>query len=374
MSKSRGMPPHLQRWFDKKTRRTYLFFRKRGHKRAPLPQPIGSEEFWIAYKAALKGKTEIGSDLRSKAGSVSAALAAYYTSQQWGELSKGTRDMRRPILERFRKEYGDWPLRQMTENFITAYLELLKPHAARNHLKGLRGFLRHAKHDVTRNLKPPKAKSNKHPSWSPEAIALYEVHHAIGTKPRLCFALAKCTGAGRTELTRVGPQHIGVTAIGEDQIILPARQKTGVDATIPLHPELKAIIEATPLTGFATFLVTKTGKPYSPNDLSDQFREWCDDAGVPKELSLHGLRHTLGDRLAENEATPHEIASVLAHKSIKSALHYTQGADRKRMARKGMSRIIGSTKQDHPGNAPVSNHHPVLTLGDAKPLKDQASG
>lgn len=218
------------------------------------------------------------------------------------------------------------------------------------------------------------AKSNKHPSWPPEAIELYEAKHAVGTKARLCFALAKCTGAGRTELTRVGPHHVSVTAIGEDQIALPARQKTGVDAIIPLDPELKAIIEATPITGFSTFLVTKPGKSYSPNDLSDQFREWCDDAEVPKELTLHGLRHTMGDRLAENEATPHEIASVLAHKSIKSALHYTQGADRKRMARKGMSRIIGSTKQDHPGNPDVSNHDPVLTLGEAKPLNEQAKG
>ena len=152
------------------------------------------------------------------------------------------------------------------------------------------------------------------------------------------------------------------------------RQKTGVAATIPVQAELSAIIDATPVTGFSTFLVTKTGKPYSPNDLSDQFREWCDAATVPGELSLHGLRHTLGDTLAENEATPNEIASVPAHKSVKSSLHYTQGADRKRMARKAMSRIVGGTKQDHPDNPDVSNHDPGLTLAEAKPLKDQARG
>jgi hypothetical protein len=39
-----------------------------------------------------------------------------------------------------------------------------------------------------------------------------------------------------------------------------------------------------------TFLVTKTGKPYSAGDFSDQFRKWCDEAGLPKRCTIHGLR------------------------------------------------------------------------------------
>ena len=85
MRNARGLP-YLQRWFDKKTRRTYLFFRKRGCKTVPLPQPIGSDQFWIAYKAALADKIEPGAEQRSLAGSVSAATAAYFSSHQWNEL------------------------------------------------------------------------------------------------------------------------------------------------------------------------------------------------------------------------------------------------------------------------------------------------
>jgi integrase len=361
----------LKRWYDKRTGKTYLQFRKRGHKTVPLPQPIGSDEFWTAYRAALAAAPDIGADLRSVAGSVSAAIAAYYASHDWTSdaLSDGTRGMRRPILEKFRQNYGQWPLRQLNENFVTAYLESLKPHAARNHLKALRAFLKHAKHDVTRNIKAPKAKSSKHPSWPADVIAQYEAHHPIGSKARLCMALARFTGAGRTELTRIGPQHVRVEIDPQqalptlmDVIDIPARQKTGVAATLPLHPELKAIIAATPLTGFATLLVTKTGKPYSPSDLSDQFRKWCDDAKVPPQYSLHGLRHTMGDTLAENEATLNEIASVLAHASPRSAMHYTQGADRKKMARKAMARIISGTKQQRSSNEGVSEENPPQTL------------
>ena len=358
--------PYLKRYYDKRLGRTCVQFRKRGSKQVFLPQPIGSDAFWNAYKAALKGSTaDIGADLRSIAGSVSAAIAAYYTSRQWNDdLGDGTRAMRRAILERFRERYGTWPLRQLTENFITAYLETLKPHAARNHLKALRGLLQHAKHDVTRFIKAPKATSTKHPSWPPEVTAQYEAHHGIGTKARLTEAIARYVGAGLNEVARLGPQHIAKDG-GDEIIITILRKKTGKKIGVPqivtVHPALRKIIDATTPIGLTTFLITKTGKPYAPNDLSEQFREWCDEAGIPPQYSLHGLRHAMGDNLAENDATPNEVAAVLGHASVRSALHYTQGADRKKLAREAMARVIKSTNQGHPANPDVSEDDPIQT-------------
>jgi hypothetical protein len=155
---SRVRIDYVQRWHDKKTGRTYIRFRRKGSKSVPLPGPIGSAEFWRAYEKALGAKLEVGEALRSAPGSVSAAVAAYYVSHKWGELAEGTQVMRRAILERFRETYGQFPLQQLNENFLTAYLEKLKPHAARNHLKALRGLLQHARHDVTKGIKAPKAR------------------------------------------------------------------------------------------------------------------------------------------------------------------------------------------------------------------------
>jgi site-specific recombinase XerD len=354
--RTRALPSHLKRWYDKRTGKTYLQFRKRGHPLVALPQPIGSDAFWQAYKAALADKVEIGAELRSTAGSVSAAIAAYYASHQWAELSDGTKAMRRPLYERFRERYGTWPLRQITANFIDAYLNTLKPHAARSHFKALRALLRHAKHDVTNGIKAPKAKSTKHASWPVEIMAQYEVRHPVGTKARLAYAIARYTGLGRTEIAKLGPQHI---VNGE---IVITRQKTGVPATIPVHPELQKIIEATPLIGLTTLLITKSGKPYAPNDLSDQFRQWCDEAALPPQYTLHGLRHAMGDTLADNDATPHEIASFLGQKDVRSALHYTQEANRKKLARKAMAKLLAGTKSDRTGNVCVSEENPPQTL------------
>jgi integrase len=341
--KTRPLPPHLKRYRSHGT--TYTYFRKPGHKTVRLPEPIGGEAFWQAYKVALDAKLEIGA-ARNPPGSISAMLAAYYGSQAWAVLSEGTQGMRRAILEGFRNRYGPWPLRQITANFFDAYLANLKPHAARNHLKALRGFLKYAKRDVTTGITLPKVRSEKHPSWPAEVMAAYEARHPIGSKARLAFALARYTGQGRSEVAQMGRIVDGAIVI--------KRQKTKVEATIPVLPQLKAIIEATPLIGLQTFLTTKSGKPYRPVDLSDDFRQWCNQAGIDRKYTIHGLRHAMGDALAELGCTPHEIAAVLAHASAKMALHYTQGADRKRMARTAMDRLA----HEHETRTALSKNNP----------------
>jgi integrase len=357
--------PYLKIYFDQRDGKRYVQFRKRGHKQVVLPQPIGSAEFHAAYNAALKGKLAIG-EAQTIAGSVSAAIAAYYGSQLWTGSSPGTQAMRRAILERFRERYGTWPLKQITGNFVEAYLDSLKPHAARNHLKALRGLLKHAKHDVTRGIALPKAKSTKHESWPDTVCAQYRATHPIGSKPRLAFELAYHTGAARSELCRLGPEHVV-----RDQIII-GRQKTGVVAVIDMEPELRAVIDATPLTGLKTYLISKSGKAYRPNDLSDEFRHWCDQAGIDPKYSLHGLRHRRGDTMAEALCTPNEIAGGLGHASAKTALYYTQGADRARLARSTAAKLADSSTD---WQQAVSGKNPSQTLSQAaakpKNLTDQ---
>jgi hypothetical protein len=107
MSKSTRIPPHLQDYFDKRDGRRYLYFRKPGHNRMRLSLPIGSEQFWAAYKAALGNKINVGA-AGTIAGSISAATVAYYAASAWNDdLSPGTRVLRRPILEHFRQPVPD---------------------------------------------------------------------------------------------------------------------------------------------------------------------------------------------------------------------------------------------------------------------------
>jgi integrase/recombinase XerD len=104
-----------------------------------------------------------------------------------------------------------------------------------------------------------------------------------------------------------------------------------------MHPDLQAIIAATPI-GHLTLLTTKSGKSYGANDFSEQFRSWCDAAGLPKHCVFHGLRKAALTRLADAGCTAHEIAAISGHASLKEVERYTRAADQARMARNAMAK------------------------------------
>jgi hypothetical protein len=98
---------YVQAWVDREGR-AHHYFRRRGFPRVRLPGLPGSADFMAAYQAALAGpRTAIGAS-RTKPGSVSAVVAAYFDSQQFFvSKSAGMQRIRRGILERFRAAYGD---------------------------------------------------------------------------------------------------------------------------------------------------------------------------------------------------------------------------------------------------------------------------
>src|SRR5262249_18750165 len=119
------------------------YFRKRGSARIPLPGIVGSAEFMQAYAEALAAApVPIGTSKRSKPGSVSTAIAAFYDSQAFRSLTGGTPAKRRAILERFREEYGDRRLASLPKEFIVALLDSMSPHTAINWLTCFRHFIR----------------------------------------------------------------------------------------------------------------------------------------------------------------------------------------------------------------------------------------
>ena len=192
--------------------------------------------------------------------------------------------------------------RRPTQEYIERRLSKLPPHAARNWLKAIRHFLafckgeRLIKYDVSAGIKAKVPQSDGFHTWSEDEIARYEAHYPVGSKARLALAIGLYTALRRGDAVRLGRQHIrdGVMSIRLD--------KTRVQVTLPVLPELQRTIEASPV-GELTLLVTKTGKSYGANDFSAQFRKWCDDAGMPPECSFHGLRKAACTRLADARCT-----------------------------------------------------------------------
>ncbi|HUC46593.1 MAG TPA: tyrosine-type recombinase/integrase, partial [Hyphomicrobiaceae bacterium] len=282
----RKLPKYVQAWVDREDR-AHHYFRRRGFPRVRLPGLPWSPSFMAEYEKAISGaRTAIGAG-RVKPGSVAAVVAEYFDSQLFfTSKSAGTQRMRRGILERFRlPPNGDRPFALLPPEWIEATLDSKPPHAARSWLVTLRSLCKFAlkrgylRTDPTANIKQRTVKSDGFHTWNEDEIAQFEAHHPIGSKPRLAFALLLYTAQRRSDVIKMGRQHIrdGVLTLRPEK----TETSTGVTLAIPVHPHLQTVLDATP-SEHLTFLVTATGKPYGPNHFSETFREWCDAAGLPK--------------------------------------------------------------------------------------------
>jgi integrase len=274
------------------------YVRLPGRKRVPLPGAPGTEEFMAAYQAAIYNAPgiQIGAG-RVEAGSVNAAILAYYGHSSFLALAPQTQKMRRAILERFRAEHGEKRIARMQREHVNKILGAKKGFAARNWLKTLRGLMKFAvtaglrADDPTANMDLPKVRAGTIHTWTEEEIATFEARHAIGTRSRLAMALLLYTAVRRGDVVGLGPQHV------RDGLLTYRQRKTGRVLEIPVHPELMAILAQSP-NGHLTFLTTAGGAPFSAPGFGNLFRLWCNEAGLP-HCSAHGLRKAQARRLAE---------------------------------------------------------------------------
>ena len=336
------LPKLVQAYVDKRDGRAYYYLRRRGFPKVRLPGLPWSPSFMAAYEAAMSGpRTAIGAG-RVKPGSVAAVVAEYLDSQTFfTSKSAGTQRMRRGILERFRAAYGERPFALLPAEWIEALLDSKPPHAARSWLATLRSLCqfalkpprRYLRSDPTANIKLRAIKGDGFHTVTEDEVAKFEAHYPIGTKPRLAFALLLYTAQRRSDVVRMGRQHI------RDGVLTVKQQKTGITLAIPVHPHLQAVLDATP-GEHLTFLVTATGKPYGGNAFTEQFRNWCDAAGLPQRCKPHGLRKAACRRLAEAGCSANEIMAISGHATMKELVRYTKAADQARLARNAMTKAV----------------------------------
>lgn len=153
------------------------------------------------------------------------------------------------------------------------------------------------------------------------------------------------TAARRGDAAKLGPDNVTDGTITFKQEKIRGGDKATV--TIPLHPDFIAALDAMPTTkvvrlGAAkTFITTSFGQAFkTPAGFGNWFRQCCDEAGLPKGISAHGLRKATARRLAEMGCTTHQIAAVTGHASLSEVERYTEAANRKRLAQEGMKRLI----------------------------------
>ena len=312
--------------------REYIYFR-RGDVRIRLPGPLGSKAFNAAYAAALEQKPQPIGAGKTLPGSMGALAAAWYASQAFTRLTEGSQRTYRAHLESFLADYKDDAVADVQARHLLTILDKKgrKTPAAANALRNvLRQLLQFAFERGWRNDNPMRdvrrVKYAKKPirTWSEDDIAQFEARWPSGTRARLALYLMLFTGQRRSDVIRMGPQHV------RGNTIMVKQQKTGTLLALPLHHALRAEL---PQAKHLAFLMTELGAPFaSPTAFYNWFVDCAAKAELPKGLSPHGLRKATVVRLLEAGATPHQVMSITGHKSLAEVERYAAEVNQRRLA------------------------------------------
>lgn len=329
----RKPPKYVQAFTDNRGKSRW-YFRRPGFRRTPLPGLPWSPVFMAAYEEAMAGEIKQAQRKdRMSPGSLHALVKLYYASADFTTLRPSTRRTYTGIIEGMCERCGDLPVRRIERKHIQVMIakRAETPAAANNELRIWRLLMRCAleadwiKIDPTIGVRKVRHVSEGFRTWTEEDIAQFEAAYPIGTRARLALALLLYTAARRSDVVHFGPQHI------KNGRIIFRQQKTGGEVDIPIHPELRAILDATP-SGHLTFVVTREGSPFTPEGFTNWFHDMVVKAGLPTGCSPHGLRKAASRRLAEASATGHQIMSVTGHRSLKEVNRYTEAANRAHLA------------------------------------------
>lgn len=149
---------------------------------------------------------------------------------------------------------------------------------------------------------------------------------------RRAYAIALYTGQRRADQVAMTRAH---RIEGTLQVL---QQKTGESLQIREHPELTAEL-ARGNQDHMSLLTTSRGKAFDPIYYGAWFAEAIDDAGLPEDCVLHGLRKCAARHLAESGCTEDEIKSVTGHTTTRMVEHYIKSANKKQLATSAMRKL-----------------------------------
>lgn len=329
------------------------YYRRPGWKAngRPLPGATGPDEdftpeFLAAYSQAVAdGPLEAVAPQDPvsipKPGTLSALRAEYLASAEFRSLKPSTQREYRYAIEAICRApnnktgtRGDGPVDRIERRHILRWRDALgdKPGAANKELRVLKLLMSFAVDRDYRKDNPAskikELKAGRWRSWTDAELVAFEGRWPLGTLERTGYALAYYTGARREDVTRLRWEDIA----GKEIVFRTG--KTGVQLHIPMHAELCRALAAVQRTPGA-ILKGKTGKPLSPVYFGHLMAAAIDEAGLPDDCVLHGLRKATARTTAELGG---DVASLTGHLTPSMVAEYTRDADQKRLARRTIAK------------------------------------
>ncbi|MBV2144190.1 tyrosine-type recombinase/integrase [Falsochrobactrum sp. TDYN1] len=343
-----------------------FYFRMGKGKRVRLPSP-NDASFKEAYRAALTGEPVAAP--RVPTGTLQWLWDKYTNeSAKWAGYSDATKKQQRLIMEKVLAKNGNKALTSFTQDVIQEAVDRRHetPAMAGNFLKVMRGLfgwakkMRYVQVDPSLDIDMPEYKTTGFPAWTVDDVIAYRGKHPIGTAERLAMELMLLAGLRRSDVVRVGRQHINGLILAMDTA------KTGTRISVELSDDLLSMIDATPRKGLH-LIESSQGKPFVEGSFGNWFHDSCVKAGVKK--SAHGLRKLSATLAAEGGAATHQLLAQYGWTNISTAEIYTRGIDRKRLGIEA-SRIVADQIENriapHPNTGEgIIAKKPIKSMGES---------
>ena len=275
-------------------------------------------------------------------GSFGALVRDYLDSAAFKQRAKGTQRIYRRIIEQLSREHGHKALHLLKRRHVRKMCDARAetPGAANNVLRMLKIVLNFAveeEFELNPAARIKELKGGEYRSWTDDELALFEKRWAPGTMQRRAFAIALYTGQRKSDQVAMTRGH------RKNGYIRVVQQKTGEVLEIFEHPELTAELERGD-QNHASLLTQSRGKAFEPIYYGAWFAEAIDDAGLPDDTVLHGLRKWAAGHLAEAGCSEGEIMSITGHRTSSMVAHYTKDASKKRQATAAIIKLRGRAK------------------------------
>lgn len=362
----RTRPLHLHRCKTRHGRFVwYVRSSQPPRKKVRIHAEYGTPEFEAEYQAALAGKAPESKKARAKSGSLRWLYERYRETSAWLDLAPATRRQRENFFSHILAASGGEPFAAITRSDIEGGMTRRRetPSQVRNFLDTMRGMFEWAtgaqiaNFDPTAGVKyPTRKKTEGFKAWTMEDVAKYEAKWAEGTRQRVWLHVLLYTGVRRGDAVALGKQHVrdGVLIF----ITEKGRDRRRIEVPRPIDPELAATLETGPCADLA-FICGERGEPLTKESFGNVFKQACVDAGIP-DKSAHGLRKLSASIWAERGATVNELMALFGWLSPQMAAHYTEKADRKRLAMSAASRPRGTGEQ-RPMDPPFQEVGPTVS-------------
>ena len=384
---------HLRQDVDRNGNiRTYL--RVPGRPAVRLRSPVGSPEFAEEYAAAAAGQPLGAPKRRPQAApgvlTFERLVEGFLASEDFKEGRQA--DARYRIKTKLRwacglpvqkarpegQFMGDKPISTFDTDFVAAIFNRCEKRGVGFRVKqilqllfdwGIQNHHREVRTNPARDYRPRirRPAEKRHKRWTEVEIAQFRAFYPIGTMPRLAMELIFESAARRSDVWRLGPQHVSSSNVLS---FTPKKTagNTDVKVDVMLSDYVRRIIAATPAAHeHLRFIIGDRGRPFTrPEDLGRWFSRKAREAGLPEGFTAHGLRRSAATEAARAGCTDDELMALGGWTDINTARKYIDEANRE-----GSGKAASSKRLAYRQAGPAPSAYPTDRDG-AIPLASKA--